>query len=362
MQTRAHFGRTSKRDDAEGVVAKRSSARELGVMSLMYPLESDVNFCDRAHQGPVVPNSRTDPDDDNASLSRIPRKYSSLDDVLDGVTTSAFNDMLLSASCTAEHGRPIMDPVQRVIAMPHFKLNARFPWLNPDEFVDHQQITESIKGKIQIVRASRSFFGQPWFDFIEFLEGEEVKVGQVRLIFENPCTSSGLLRDNVALLVRLLHRIDFNEPPETAGFKWKTSVTLQNYGCPTFRWNFTEAETYVHKVILKEDALCTVSIVPDFNHGPLMERGSKAWEEATRKDVERDKKRFSREEAKRQKRLDDLWERRRRGEVINLNMLRRLEAVCERPRRMEDGPENISPITGQVFILNPFMPWTTTAT
>lgn len=65
----------------------------------------------------------------------------------------------------------------------------------------------------------------------------------------------------------------------------------------------------MHKVILKEHVLRTVSIVADFNFGPLMEKGSKAWEEATRKDVERDMKRFSREEAKRQRRLDGIRKR-----------------------------------------------------
>ena len=40
VQTRAHFGRTSRREDAGEKVARRSTAREPGLFQMMYPVEA----------------------------------------------------------------------------------------------------------------------------------------------------------------------------------------------------------------------------------------------------------------------------------------------------------------------------------
>ena len=56
-----------------------------------------------------------------------------------------------------------------------------------------------------------------------------------------------------------------------------------------------------------------LSIVVDLNYVASMKIGRKAWAEVTRKDDEKDRKRFNGEEDSRLKKLDVLRERQSRG-------------------------------------------------
>ena len=99
----------------------------------------------------------------------------------------------------------------------NLKVRARFPWMR-ETGIPVSGLEDSLNGVNQIVRSSKSLCGEPWFDFIELQDGDETRMGQVRLIFENPCAPHAFGNDTTAVLVRELQPVTISSTPKSPGW------------------------------------------------------------------------------------------------------------------------------------------------
>ena len=104
--TRAHYPRTSRTADTETDVAKRSTAREIGMMQLMYPVHASDS------DGTAPPPNIFD----NRCVSRrdVRRKYVNISATdLNGLVPSQFHTMMVTPTATS-HGVPIVKQIEKL--------------------------------------------------------------------------------------------------------------------------------------------------------------------------------------------------------------------------------------------------------
>lgn len=128
VDTRAQYEHTSKREGAEGKVAKRATTRELGVLSHMYPCE-DLNelSVDRS-----VDNDFDDPPPQ--SRKRWRTKWTRIvSELLDDMDPAEFNQVLNKYVSEGYEEYVYRDPVSKLRIKQTIAIQARYPWVVPSE-------------------------------------------------------------------------------------------------------------------------------------------------------------------------------------------------------------------------------------
>lgn len=97
-------------------------------------------------------------------------------------------------------------------------------------------------------------------------------MGQVRLIFENPCVAASSDEPAIAVLVRLRMPTEAMQGVCLAspGCKWKTQKLLEQHACQRIKWEVDDESIFVHMVVTLRRIMRWVSIVPDFNHTVIL--------------------------------------------------------------------------------------------
>lgn len=330
---------------------------------MMYPVETTGGASRRVSDGRNEQLTRgvSEFQDDIAVSSKNRQKYVTLcPDIIDGHSVSRFND-LLSSSFPTSYGTPILRTIEKVKTKTNFKVRARFPWMK-ETGIFASELENSLNGVNQIVRSSKSFCSEPWFDFIEFQDSEETRMGQVRLIFENTCAPHAVGHNTTTVLARELQPVTISSTPESPGWNWKTAKLLQEYNCRTMKWRLTRDNGYVHRIVSRQDIFRVVSIVPDSNFPIPMESGSKVWVEATKIAVEKDRNRYAKAEAKRARRLQAIRERQNQGSSVRAEFQRGLSTPTPPARKIRDGPDCTAELGDHRLLHNAFMPWSSPAT
>ena len=371
VQTRAHYSLTSRRANAENTVAARSTTREPGVIESMYPVKNH----ERESAGNTAEDQGTgESSGDEVELSEIQRDdgprsrkrqkaRGELMDVntvnLDGLHVDEFQQMLVSSSASGPcEGYVFRSAIKTLRTMKTVRIAATFPWCAE---------TGSLKGAIQRLKATSSFYNtEPHFDFIEFVQERELLLGQARLFFSHPYlhTNGSNSKDSTAALVRVLKNADslpenkLHSQDEVHGMpnsvetpiNWfaELRVLLRSRGCRSMAWELKPDGTPSHAIVRLSDVMRAVSVIPDFNFPLGMEPGSKHWKQITALNVERDGKRFKKEEANRLKRISIL---RDRGPDYSCVPRPR------RPRSTSDGPDFKTSPGDERFFYNPYMLW-----
>lgn len=246
------------------------------------------------------------------------------------------------------------ESVKRLRIVQTITIESKFPWI--EEAGETHYAINHISGRKRLLRASPSFYTkEPQYDFVEFWNGSQKTMGQLRLLFEQPFEDRSRFSGPYLALVRLLAPTNSNanedEVEDDAYWSVKCRNLLENNGCAYLRWKLTSAADgdCMHVVVGIYSIIRPVHIVPDFYFPLELEKGSKHWHEVTAQDVSKDVKRYQKEEVERWKKIDKLRER---GVVDPSVSHPRL------PRRKSDGPAEIPDISDHRFFHNKFFPWT----
>lgn len=189
VSTRAHFAHSGKRADADQKIAIRSTVREIGVLSVMYPLKE-------AGSGPApTPPSTTSSRGSRRNHVQPRRNLVTLtSSMLDGLELPQFQQLLVT-SCQDGDIYIHREPVFRVKLLQTLSIECQFPWMK--EQAVESSIESStcfgdsrsrLKGTKQLIRASPSFYNkEPMYDFVELRKepNQLLKIAQLRLLFGN---------------------------------------------------------------------------------------------------------------------------------------------------------------------------------
>ncbi len=125
------------------------------------------------------------------------------DDLVDGMSAEDFSNSL-KVAFSQTRNNPYRRLHHKLRVVNTVAITAQFPWLQRNS---HPSI-DSIYGRLQKLRAAKDFQGHPYYDFIEFKNGNQRCYGQVRLLFEQTYTDMVDTTGKYLALVRMLEQTE----------------------------------------------------------------------------------------------------------------------------------------------------------